>query len=237
MRGAGCTLNDIADRDYDAQVARTRMRPLPSGRVSVPQAAALPARPSGDRRRGALQPQSRQHPPRARRTRADRHLSLHEADHLVAAALSWAQLQLGRAYRLDRGHRRPRLAAGVALSRRHPVDRSATTRSTPIRTRRTMRGSASNPRPSSSASGPGSFCSRSMAPRWCCGPSRPSPPGRAAGSGTRSPPRRSSCFGRRRGSRPRTRPIASPVPLEPDCRLARLRRHPRRPFRLSHGSS
>ena len=38
MRGAGCTLNDIADRDYDAQVARTRLRPLPSGRVTVPQA-------------------------------------------------------------------------------------------------------------------------------------------------------------------------------------------------------
>jgi 4-hydroxybenzoate polyprenyltransferase len=39
MRGAGCTLNDIADRDYDAQVARTRTRPLPSGRVTVTQAA------------------------------------------------------------------------------------------------------------------------------------------------------------------------------------------------------
>jgi len=38
MRGAGCTLNDIADRDYDRQVARTRLRPLPSGAVSVRQA-------------------------------------------------------------------------------------------------------------------------------------------------------------------------------------------------------
>jgi 4-hydroxybenzoate polyprenyltransferase len=38
MRGAGCTLNDIADRDYDARVARTRLRPLPSGAVSVRQA-------------------------------------------------------------------------------------------------------------------------------------------------------------------------------------------------------
>jgi 4-hydroxybenzoate polyprenyltransferase len=35
MRGAGCTLNDIADRDFDAQVARTRSRPIPSGEVSV----------------------------------------------------------------------------------------------------------------------------------------------------------------------------------------------------------
>ena len=43
MRGAGCTLNDIADRDYDGKVARTRLRPLPSGRVSVPQALAFMA--------------------------------------------------------------------------------------------------------------------------------------------------------------------------------------------------
>jgi len=41
MRGAGCTLNDIADRDYDGQVARTRLRPIPSGRVTVPQAIAF----------------------------------------------------------------------------------------------------------------------------------------------------------------------------------------------------
>ena len=41
MRGAGCTLNDIADRDYDAQVARTRTRPLPSGRVTVRQAVVF----------------------------------------------------------------------------------------------------------------------------------------------------------------------------------------------------
>jgi 4-hydroxybenzoate polyprenyltransferase len=41
MRGAGCTLNDIADRHYDGLVARTRMRPLPSGAVSVRQATAF----------------------------------------------------------------------------------------------------------------------------------------------------------------------------------------------------
>jgi 4-hydroxybenzoate polyprenyltransferase len=38
MRGAGCVWNDILDRDIDAQVARTRSRPLPSGAVSVRQA-------------------------------------------------------------------------------------------------------------------------------------------------------------------------------------------------------
>ncbi|HEX3432028.1 MAG TPA: 4-hydroxybenzoate octaprenyltransferase [Rhizomicrobium sp.] len=35
MRGAGCTYNDIIDRDIDAKVARTRGRPIPSGAVSV----------------------------------------------------------------------------------------------------------------------------------------------------------------------------------------------------------
>lgn len=35
MRGAGCTYNDIVDRDFDARVARTRGRPIPSGAVSV----------------------------------------------------------------------------------------------------------------------------------------------------------------------------------------------------------
>ena len=38
MRGAGCTVNDILDRDLDAQVERTRARPIPSGQVSVRQA-------------------------------------------------------------------------------------------------------------------------------------------------------------------------------------------------------
>ncbi len=40
MRGAGCTWNDITDRDFDASVARTRSRPIPSGQVSVRQAAS-----------------------------------------------------------------------------------------------------------------------------------------------------------------------------------------------------
>ena len=35
MRGAGCVYNDIVDRELDAQVARTRSRPIPSGQVSL----------------------------------------------------------------------------------------------------------------------------------------------------------------------------------------------------------
>ena len=39
MRGAGCTWNDITDREFDAQVARTKSRPIPSGQISAKGAA------------------------------------------------------------------------------------------------------------------------------------------------------------------------------------------------------
>jgi 4-hydroxybenzoate polyprenyltransferase len=41
MRGAGCTYNDILDRKLDAEVERTRNRPLPAGRVTIGAAAAF----------------------------------------------------------------------------------------------------------------------------------------------------------------------------------------------------
>ncbi len=41
MRGAGCTYNDIIDRDFDARVERTARRPIPSGAVGVRQAAVF----------------------------------------------------------------------------------------------------------------------------------------------------------------------------------------------------
>jgi 4-hydroxybenzoate polyprenyltransferase len=41
MRGAGCTWNDLADRDLDGKVERTRSRPIPSGQVTVAQASAF----------------------------------------------------------------------------------------------------------------------------------------------------------------------------------------------------
>jgi 4-hydroxybenzoate polyprenyltransferase len=41
MRGAGCTLNDIVDRKIDAQVERTKLRPLPSGRIGIGGAVAF----------------------------------------------------------------------------------------------------------------------------------------------------------------------------------------------------
>lgn len=41
MRAAGCAYNDIVDRDIDAQVARTALRPIPAGQISVKQAWAF----------------------------------------------------------------------------------------------------------------------------------------------------------------------------------------------------
>jgi 4-hydroxybenzoate polyprenyltransferase len=41
MRGAGCTWNDVTDRNFDGKVERTRTRPIPSGQVSVTQALAF----------------------------------------------------------------------------------------------------------------------------------------------------------------------------------------------------
>ncbi len=41
MRGAGCVFNDLVDRDYDAKVARTISRPIPSGQVTPRQATVF----------------------------------------------------------------------------------------------------------------------------------------------------------------------------------------------------
>lgn len=41
MRGAGCTWNDLVDRNLDRLVERTRSRPIPSGQVTVAQATAF----------------------------------------------------------------------------------------------------------------------------------------------------------------------------------------------------
>lgn len=41
MRGAGCAYNDIVDRDFDAKVARTALRPIPSGQITLKKAWAF----------------------------------------------------------------------------------------------------------------------------------------------------------------------------------------------------
>ena len=41
MRGAGCTINDMADREFDRKVVRTAGRPIASGAISMPRAFAF----------------------------------------------------------------------------------------------------------------------------------------------------------------------------------------------------
>ena len=114
MRGAGCTWNDLTDRDIDARVARTRSRPLPSGQVTPRAAAAwmvaqalaafliLLTFPPGAVALGIAL------------AGAGRGLSLRQALHLVAAGLPRPRLQLGRAARLG-GAWRAALAAAPLL--------------------------------------------------------------------------------------------------------------------------
>src|SRR5260370_2195022 len=54
MRGAGCTWNDITDRDLDARVERTRSRPIPAGQGGVTPALVFLVVPAAGRFAGAL---------------------------------------------------------------------------------------------------------------------------------------------------------------------------------------
>src|SRR4051794_25141705 len=85
----------------------------------------------------------------------------------------------------------------------------ATTRSTRIRTRRTTPGSASNPRPSRSATAPDPSCTSPMPPPPRCGPPPASRPASACCSGLASPLPLPSFCGNRRLWPPATRPIVS----------------------------
>ena len=143
MRGAGCVYNDIVDADLDRQVARTASRPVASGRVSAQGGVGLAVRAVRRRARGAVPAAARGAARRARQPRAGRRLSVHEADHLVAAGLARAGVHLGRAGRVDRAALGPARRARRALCRARSSGASATTRSTRCRTARTMRWSAS----------------------------------------------------------------------------------------------
>ncbi len=90
MRGAGCTWNDIVDRDLDARVERTRSRPIPSGQVTVASAAAFLVAAGVGRACGSAAVQSLHDLCRLRVARRGRGLSFHEADHLLAADRAWA---------------------------------------------------------------------------------------------------------------------------------------------------
>ena len=143
MRGAGCTYNDLVDQKIDDMVARTRSRPLPSGRVSAGCQAKLFLVVQSLRRLLVLL----QFNPFAillgiGSLAVGGDLPVPEAHHLLAAARPRPRLLLGRADGLGRllGLAQP---ARLCCSMRHrSCGRSATTRSTPIRTRRTTRSSA-----------------------------------------------------------------------------------------------
>ena len=91
MRGAGCTLNDIADRDYDRQVARTRLRPLASGAVSVPQAVAFLIAQLAVGAAVLFSLNRTSILVGICGTRPDRDLSVYEAGHVLAAGFSRSQ--------------------------------------------------------------------------------------------------------------------------------------------------
>jgi hypothetical protein len=90
MRGAGCTWNDITDRDIDAQVARTRSRPLPSGDGQG--GDRLDVRPDDPFGADPVQLHPRGDPSGAGLGAAGRRLPLCQALHLVAAGVSGAGL-------------------------------------------------------------------------------------------------------------------------------------------------
>ena len=116
MRGAGCTWNDITDRDLDARVERTRSRPIPAGQVSVPQASVSGRAGAGRTCRAAAVQPLRDHD-RLRVARHRRGLSVHEADHLVAAGRARPRLLLGRADGICGDARAARRAGVRALCR------------------------------------------------------------------------------------------------------------------------
>ena len=139
MRGAGCTWNDITDRDIDGSVARTASRPIPSGQVSTKQALAWMI---------------------AQSLTAFLILLTFNVAAIALGILAllpvaiypfakrftwWPQIFLGIAFNWGAllawtAHTgRLELACGAALPRRDRPGRCSTTRSMPIRTRRTTR--------------------------------------------------------------------------------------------------
>ena len=232
MRGAGCTLNDIADRDYDARVARTRLRPMPSGRITVAQAVAF------------LLAQLA--------VGAAVLFSLNRLSILLGLAVLgligtypfmkrityWPQLFLGLNFNWGAliGWTAVTGSLGwpaVLLYLGGVFWTSATTRSTRTRTRRTTSGSASNPRRwrSGSRTRPFLFAFYAGAALlWGSGRSCRRSRDRVLGGARRRRAPAGVAGGARRYRRPGRLPAQ--IPLEPRGRLAASGRHHRRAFCL-----
>ena len=161
MRGAGCTYNDILDRKLDAEVERTRNRPLAGGPGHDRRGGGVPRRSGAGRPRGAplLQPVLDRARDRLARRRCG--LPADEAGDLVAAGGARPRLLVGSADGLERDIREPRAGPDPALPlrlrlddrlrhdlraagrarrrhRRHPLDRA------PVRSARASSASASS---------------------------------------------------------------------------------------------
>ncbi len=179
MRGAGCVVNDMWDRDLDRKVARTAGRPLASGALGMRQAAALLAVLLAAGLLVLLQL-----PPLCWALGVGS-LVLVGLYPLAKRVTWWPQLVMGFTFGFGApmgyaaGTGQARRGLGRDLRRRHPVGPRASTRSTRTRTARTTRWPASAPPRGCGASARGPSCS--PATGW------PSPPwpGRLAGRAVR----------------------------------------------------
>ena len=99
------------------KVERTRSRPIPAGQVSVPQAVGVSGRAGADRTCGAAAIQPLRGRDRHRLARHRRGLSVHEADHLVAADRAGPGVLLGRADGICGDARADRCDGACALRR------------------------------------------------------------------------------------------------------------------------
>ena len=122
MRGAGCTWNDIVDRKVDAQVERTRSRPLPAGEVKLRNALIWMVLQSAVGAAILFKLNKFAGGVALLLAGPGRHLSDDEALHLLAAGRARARLQLGRAGGLRRADRDALLGDRRALCRRRRLD-------------------------------------------------------------------------------------------------------------------
>ena len=139
MRGAGCTYNDIVDRDYDASVARTAARPIPSGQVSVARGVDVPRRPVPRRARRSWSSSICSRSCSGASSLAARRRSIPSPSGSPTGRSScWASPSSGARWSAGRRSRARCRSRRSCSTRAACCGPSATTRSTRTRTRRTM---------------------------------------------------------------------------------------------------
>ena len=208
MRGAGCVVNDMWDRDLDRLVARTAGRPLASGALRMRQAAMLLVALLAAGLLVLLQLPPLCWALGVGSLGPGRPVSARQAGDLVAAADDGVHLRLRRPDGL-RGRRRPdRLGLGPRSTPPPSCGIWGSTRCTRTRTGRTTRWRGCGPPPACWGSGPGRSCWPATPPRSRCWHWPAGWPGSRPGS---TPPcrcRRHCCSGRWSGSTSTTRRAA-----------------------------